>query len=160
MANVHGLDDNPDSCHAERMDLKRSWSTVAFCGTLALGCGAQQNEPGVAAEIDASRGDGSCATRDAPLPSPPSCSTNADCIARFAPLAPSGTLYAVCMHTMCQAAERCVFGYDGADTYCVCGAEDLTAPVPGEWGCSGASPLCVRAEGQDAAHCVPACPSH
>ena len=106
---------------------------------------------GITAEIDASRADGSCAARDAgPLVG--QCASDDECGARFAPLAPSGTLYLFCWNSFCRAAASCVETHRGAPDYCTCGSS-LTGP----YGCFGSTPLCVRVQGASAPSCVAAC---
>jgi hypothetical protein len=105
--------------------------------------------------VDAARPGDACAIADAGRG--PECQINGDCIAHFAPDSPSGELFAVCLGGICEAAQRCVHGVENARTYCVCGSE-LPAGPPGEFGCTGATPLCVRPDDAIQPRCVAACP--
>jgi hypothetical protein len=100
-------------------------------------------------EIDASHGDGSCSV-GGPLPSLEHCDSDEDCLADIAMLAPSGTLFAVCVVGECVRGSSCVVPARGFPD-CVCGA----VPI-GESGCPG---FCLRSEGESAPTCVPACGS-
>ena len=107
---------------------------------------------GATSEIDAFRADGGgCANPDGGLGLLLQCSTNADCLAVYANVAPSGSLFATCFGGACRAAESCIDTHLGVPNYCSCGADELPS------GCSGSTPLCVRLTGASAPACVARC---
>jgi len=127
---------------------------AALACTFLLACEARpETIRGVTEQIDASREDGASPAIDAGGEPFGGCTSDADCLARLAPNAPSGTLYAICFGGSCRSADSCVETHLGVPDSCTCGDGSLSP-----YGCYGFT-LCVRAENESAPRCVPACTS-
>lgn len=123
---------------------------MVLAAVLALGCSPRAEQfAGVSAHVDATSSDGGCAPDDAVVGGV-HCTTDEECLAFFASIAPSGEIYAICFGAQCRAAERCTETHAGVADTCECGSS--LRPL----GCFP-SGVCVRADGEARPSCVAAC---
>ena len=125
-----------------------SWVPGFVALLLCSACIRTEPRAGAMVAVDASGLTDACAMSGAAVPRDVFCSDNDQCLAVMAPFAPSGTLFETCISSVCANAEHCVLGLEGGGS-CTCGSRNEA--------CSGATPLCMRREGDTEAHCVAAC---